>query len=124
VPGRQTFESGENCKEKAKTKPAKVEPNDLQLRDEPPSPQELGEISGGRKSNDPCEGRQECEVMKVYTLEQIFQETINPLALDLFCSDPIYCLVSLTLVCFVTGEGLCTELASSSVTPISLLFRG
>jgi hypothetical protein len=146
VPRRQTFESGGNHsggnhKEDARTKSAKVEPNDLQLKDKPPSPQELGEISGSGKSDDPCEGGQafkglltppmdelskgsECEVMEVYTLEQISQEKVNPLALDLLCCDPIYCLVSLTLVSFVTGEGVCTELASSSLTPISLRFHG
>ena len=50
--------------EDAKTKPAKVEPNDLQLKDKPPSPQELGETSGGRNSNDPCEGGQAFRLVK------------------------------------------------------------
>jgi hypothetical protein len=77
-----------------------------------------------KPSTDELSKGSECEVMKMYTLGQISQERVNPLALDLLCSDPIYCLVSLTLVCFVTGEGVCTELASSSLTPISPLFRG
>ena len=84
-----------------------------------------GELFKGllRPSVDELSKASECEAMKVCTLDQISQETVNP-ALDLLCSDPIYCLVSFTLVCFVTGEGVCTELASSSLTPISLLFRG
>jgi hypothetical protein len=45
-------------KEDLKTKPAKPEPNDLQRKEEPLSAQELGKISGGKRSNDPCEGGQ------------------------------------------------------------------
>jgi hypothetical protein len=45
-------------KEDPKTKPAKAEPSDFERKDEPLSPQELGEISGGKRTNDPCEGGQ------------------------------------------------------------------
>jgi len=45
-------------KEDTKSKPAEAQPNDPQGNDEALSPKQLDEISGGRKSNDPCEGGQ------------------------------------------------------------------
>ena len=43
-------------KDDEKTKPAELEPNDSQRNDELLSHRELGEISGGIRSSDPCEG--------------------------------------------------------------------
>jgi hypothetical protein len=40
------------------SKTADAQPNDSQKNDKALSPKELGQISGGRRSNDPCEGGQ------------------------------------------------------------------
>jgi hypothetical protein len=48
----------EDTKTKPDTKPSEAQPNDSQKNDKALSPKDLGEVSGGRRSNDPCEGGQ------------------------------------------------------------------